>query len=1045
MNIEAAKVALKTAVGMGLLKASGMVFEAAMSKPDGVFKPAKEGEGKTSAAPTAPPAPTASSLETQLVSETPEVAQALTELNAELDPLAPDAAISYQEMGKELKGNENASAAVTAKIEALQMEQADILLEENNTPMEQQRIAAIGNEISLLGEMQSSMAVEDNIFGEEFQSGDEITVTQPPATDALGLPLSETKPISGAKKRVEAAITKARVAKIDSMMAEVLSATKELSAARDRLAKAEKPTRMLDAKLADLQEQMFNLDEQKRALETGERAPEKGGTLEMKPATLESIQKAAFTEGRKDVIVRRAELINRVAEDHGLTDSDVKSLTKNRNLGIMSDADFKKYLDALTPKAAELAKRKQALRELEAARDEKQLKKEQNLRKIHGLPSVSKMTTAQINEYVALVEAAEAGEEYWSPKRVEALKNTIWAGAESIQDILTKMAKLFGITPDELKSIKVSEFDRWRYDTALARRNAFYDFMVHQVKEAQIKHGEAYLAWRSHLAELAKKALSSRRKLMGAGEKIADWLAPQQPELMAYLEAENADVRGELAAALTPEELTLAQSIESFFSFAREYLIQNKDLESTRFAGKYVFHARKPLAEVLRNVRETGFAEAWRQIWGQYRLSEANFNITEKSTGQSVGLHKFMRQTLFRSGEMAPSLNVVRATDIYMRQFFNKKALDEAVAAVETPAMALAQFDKSEEGKQMGKALEEEVRRYLNAKKGQAVAVGVVQGGIVDGVIRGLTTLMSLKGIAFNIPIQLASPVGEMIAKIPAIGVGGLAKARYRMVTAQGKAILTKYKYFTGEGVIEELAHPGQTFGERMASLAYIVFKWSRVNTMREILMANMTDAEFKAGEISNERLTEIKVKMGRWLDLGGAKSVMGSTSAGAMGSQFKGWAVPIFSSSLDLTTALYKRAAKGEKLTAEQGLELRRSLEAVAIALTVAYVIGDADDQDDSMKGRVLAKIRREIFTLMQGMNVALFLTAPAAAKWLWDFAASVNLLLHLERSKSTGELTGWKGIKRQMTPAALEQFVSKDKAKGPPKPIELKKQRGD
>lgn len=1032
------------------------VLKAPMAGIEGLASKTGEGKGKTAAAaaplseaektasasviPAAPASASASALEQSLVADSPEVAQAMAELNGELDPTAPDASVSYAEMGKELAGDENVAAAVSAKIEALRMEQSDILAEESNTPVEQQRVAAIQDEINLLGEMQGQMAP---VQFEEFGFAEDERAVQ---TDALGQPLVSEKPISGAKKRIEAAVAKARIAKLDSDLAETLAATKELTAARDRLLKAEKPTRMLDAKLADLQEQMFKLDEQKRALQTGEVAPEKGGALEMKPATLDSVMKIAFKEGRKDVMVKRAGLINQIAEQHGLSDGDVKKLIKNRNLGIMSDLDFKKYVDALGPKAAELAKRKQALIELAAARDEKQLLKEQNLRKIHGLPPVAKMTTAQIHEYVALIEKAETGEEYWTPKRFEALKNTIWAGAESVQDVLAKAAKLFGITPDELKAVKVSEFDRFRYDTALARRNSFYDFMVHQIKEAQIKHGEGYLAWRGRIGELAKTALASRRKLMGVSGKIADWLAPQQAEVMAYMEAETPEAKGAAAALLTPEELELATNLTSFYSFAREYLITNNDLESTRFAGKYMFHARKPMLEVLRNVKETGIAEAWRQIRGSYQLNEANFQITDKSTGQSVGLSKFMRQTLFRSGEMAPSRNVVRATDIYMRQFFNKTALDEAVPTIETVAMALAAFDKTDEGKVMGKALEEEVRRYLNAKKGQAVAAGVVQGGILDGVIRGLTTLMSLKGIALNMAIQVASPVGETMAKIPAVGVSGLAKARYRMVTKQGRAILSKYKYFTGEGVIEEIMHPGQTFGDRMGSMAYLVFKWSRVNTMKEILMANMTDAEFAAGEIDNKRLADIKVKMGRWLDLGGAKSVMGSTSIGAAGTQFKGWAVPIFSSSADLAHSLYKQVAKGEKLTDEQTLELRRSLEATAIAMTVAYVIGHADDQDDSQVGRVLAKVRREIFTLMQGMNPFMFLAAPPAAKWLFDFASNMTLLVQLEKSKTTGELTGWRGLKRQMTPVALKQFMSKETRKGAgPKPIKIKKYGGE
>ena len=1140
MNAEAGKVALKTAVGMGLLKAPGAAFEAMVG-----------GEEKAAPAPAAE-APTvavekkaapAAAIEKELVAETPEVGVALTQLNETLDPTAPEAEFVYEEMGAELAGDETAVDAVTAKVEALRLEMREILAAEENTPEEQGRVADIQREIGLLEGMKGRMEevapeaaaptapvvpagakkvyhfsdveikqfeergkgvwltsnqygvvrkrtsgnvrndflldVENLKFANEKQFNflwklpleERINTLKAQGFDGVKLrvegdlhylvfdaknilPATEApkKRISTAREKIQKKVVAAREKKLVTDLNNTLAMVKELESARTRLEKAGKATKFIDEKIVDLMGEVYKIDEERIALAEGA-MPESTAALELRPATLESIEKTAFTEGRKDVTTKRAAQVKEVAEQHSLSDRDIRSLIKTRNLGVMSDFDFKKFIDDLRKNAKTLADKKQAAIELRASQDAKQLKNESSLRRINNLPPVSKMTAEQMRTYAELIEGYETGETFWTPKRIEALKNTRWSGAETMQDVLRKAAELFNVPLEELGKVTISEFDRFRYDTALARRHPLFNFMVDEVKTAALKNEAAYFAAREEHFKLAEAAAKSRRALdvgkKSVWERIADWLAPQQEALMAYLEAQTPEEKASAALALTPEELKLAQFEEKFYADAYNYLLAGKDLAGSRFAdGGYFAHFRRPLSEILRGVSEAGIRATVSDIAQTWKLSETRFTVTDQKTGEPLGMRKFLRQTLFRSGEMTPSKNVVRSTDIYMRQFFKKKGLDEAVPSVETLVKAVGALDQTEEGKQAAAALESFVRDYLNAKKGQAAMLGVVQGGKVDALIRFVTSAMSLMTMGANTVVQAAAPVGEAAAKTVALGYRNYARALRRRASKKGRAIAEKYKFFTGEGVIEEFLQPGQNVETRLMMLAFGLFKWSRVNTMKDLLLGSMTDAEYAAGEISNERLAQIKKDAGRWLDVGDAKSVYGTTSVWKAETQFKSWAIPIMSSSLDILGTLIKSAAKGKNLlTPQQQSEVLRIALTTSLVTLAAAVSGDADKDDDSYLGRLKYTVMREMTTLIQAMNPAMFLVGPAAFAWMVRLYQNMALMVQLEKTEKTGELRGWKNLKKQLSPAFLKQMgvIGGDRKPKTAKPTRLKKPKGD
>jgi hypothetical protein len=86
--------------------------------------------------------------------------------------------------------------------------------------------------------------------------------------------------------------------------------------------------------------------------------------------------------------------------------------------------------------------------------------------------------------------------------------------------------------------------------------------------------------------------------------------------------------------------------------------------------------------------------------------------------------------------------------------------------------------------------------------------------------------------------------------------------------------------------------------------------------------------------------------------------------------------------------------------------------------------MVGEADKDDDSYAGRLKYTVMREMTTLIQAMNPAMFLVGPAAFAWMVRLYQNISLLIQLEKIKDTDELRGWKNMKKQLTPAILKQM---------------------
>lgn len=841
-------------------------------------------------------------------------------------------------------------------------------------------------------------------------------------------------------ERTKTLESNSRVRALQTKMRETKALLKEQTDARTRLLKQKGSVKMLDKKIAknliiekSLQSELDFYAETAAV----EATVPINVPLEMEPVTLEAVIEAGFKEGRKSVIAIRAKAIKKIASDAGLTQADLRNVLKNKNIGLMGDEKFKNYLEKFTAQVEALGKRKSLEALVRAALKVKAINREHNIRALAKLPAIGKMTSGELMRYFEILGQYEKGDTALTPKKIKALETTVLAGAKTFREVMEKASEKLNVTFAELEASQKGEFDIFTYDTPLARENAMYKFMVEQVKVAEMIENAKYHAMRDKMYELGAKALASRKRgLIGR-------MTATQPEVMQYLEATREE-KAILEGFLTPEEMEFAQFLEAAYAEAYEYLRQTGELQNSRFEEGYMFHSKRPISEMLVGIKDIGWKKTLSEFLTRWKVDETKFSVTN-SDGTALGMRKFFKQTLFRSGELTPTKNVIKAADTYFSQLAKKKALDRAVPTVETLADSLAveSADQSESSQQRRKQLGKFIDIYLNAKKGQWVMTGVEQGGKIDAAIRALNGFLSIRYIAAHYPLQFAAVIGETTAKTIHLGTRGMIKAHYRkLVSAQGKAILKKYEHFTGDPLLKARKQPGRTIDDSIGTILYGIFEWNRVNTMQDILLAGMTDAEFKAGEISAERLAELKIKAGRWIDVTGAKSVFGSSSFGAINTKFKGWAIPVISTLVGtndgsvwaLARTISRQGDPNKRLTMEQGHELRRIAMTVALA-TYAASSALNDEDDDSQLGQFIRYAIRELSLAAQALSpltIFGFVTGGVAATFLGRVALNIGLLIKLEEYQDINRegLKGWEGLKRQFTPAAtpIQMLLSDD-----------------
>lgn len=738
---------------------------------------------------------------------------------------------------------------------------------------------------------------------------------------------------------------------------------------------------------------------------------------------LREVEKILRKEGRQ-----RNEKINDIQDYFKLTDKEMKDVRGNKDFRLLSDDEFENLLKEIEGKAYEAYAHREAVLRIEATIHEMELRKTDNLREAMKMRKLENMSLNELNAFNDLLETFQHGDEFLGRRQIQTAGLTDLGDIKTHREALDHLAKETGVPIEDIRNVKVGQFDRFLTDITLQKRNPLYKVMVENVNRSTIASAQRFNEIKQEFQSLMEDARKSRKR------GLLSRLAPTDDLIFDFQEATD-EQRVSLMKKMTPEEIKAALYIKQQFARVRDHLMEQGTLK--RYRRDYITHMRRDLLEIIKTegkglFTKEGFKAALQELWDENKLTTATFNILDDKTGEILPLEKFFKYSVARTGNLKASRNVGRVFLEYMRVFEQKRQLDSFIPKLDIFTHILTPKRVTEGGVIMDDTLNTFVKKWLNSKKGRIINTGWdTPGGKVDVAVRFGIAFTRLHDLAFNYPVGLASNVGAQLASFVSLGTKNYIKGVARSNTKQGKEILSKYEPMVGEKFSTKMKDVSKNFAEKSKELSFSTFSEADRRAKSVFFLANLTPTEFRTGEISNERLGLIKLEMARYFVVEGMKSMMGKTALGSAGMQYKTWALPLARSTIENIKGLVKVVQNSKEENPFKSREVKE-LSRVIILTTMFILIGyeEFSDLKDKKNKTFLENLAYKSMNDALSMIGALdpgFWTVARTLSFLGDLGKSLgNIVGSIATGSrdSKGNVEGAKLLKTTITPALINQL---------------------
>jgi hypothetical protein len=267
------------------------------------------------------------------------------------------------------------------------------------------------------------------------------------------------------------------------------------------------------------------------------------------------------------------------------------------------------------------------------------------------------------------------------------------------------------------------------------------------------------------------------------------------------------------------------------------------------------------------------------------------------------------------------------------------------------------------------------------------------------------------------------------------LGAKRYALGLQRLATTQGRALTKKYENFVGRTLWDKLKEQSNTVGDDLLTGIFSLFGAASRRGNQVFLLGNLTKEEFELGAVSIERLAQLRKAQGKYRVVEGAESVFGKSIEGAVGGQYKKWAIPILVSNISNIATLVKMIrTRGIKtaLSSSEGSELFYSIILVStLALGIMGYYRELEkDEDKNFVEDIVYKSMRDALSTLGALNPKFIgsFAAPRLATFFVDLSDAINNVLFMERYKTTGELKGIKELERTLTPTVIKQMLGEE-----------------
>lgn len=712
-----------------------------------------------------------------------------------------------------------------------------------------------------------------------------------------------------------------------------------------------------------------------------------------------------------------------------LSDTELAKLRGGRDIMSMTREEFDNFMFRAQAEAQQIMELSEARTQLLGTIFAKELKKWENVADAMKLPNINEMSMDELKQLDEVLSQYQDGDEFLTTRQLETIDRTELTGLRTVREVLNHLAKKTGVTPE---FAGVSKPHTWMYDTQLQRQDPFNKLLVDKYNVSYLKASEKAINVTNENDKLVKKARKSRpapilQKLIPTDKNIRNWLETEPEE------------RYKLEASMTPEEIDVAKFQDKYYREVYDWMTK-KELEknfTSRFEDKYYPHIRRGFLEAW---KEEGFIKAFGEATKQFKQDEAVMTILNEKTGDILPYQKWVKFEQFRSGDLIPSENVALSFKTYVHAIEKAKQFDEFIPEMMIYAHTLSPRLTTERGVEMDDRIQNFFKKWINSKKGRVEKQIITPGSSGDWALRTAVALLRVRDLGFNLATQIASVVGEQSGNII------MLRTKYplgvaRLATKQGRAIVAKYENFIGKSIYERFTEPSADVGDKLMTGLMGLFGESSRIANKTFLLSNMTKAEFNAGEISVERLGELRNKMGRYRVVDGAESVIGKSVEMNVVKQHKKWAIPMIVTTAHNFKVLAQRVKKGDwkGVKSEEGAETLTAILLTAIIALGSYGYYKSLEKKGSKRNfaeDLAFKATRESLSLISALDPRFIVsfTQPRLASFLIDMSDALMSIAKLEEYKTgdrEGDLKGVQQLKRIITPVVVSQFTPESKSK--------------
>lgn len=336
-------------------------------------------------------------------------------------------------------------------------------------------------------------------------------------------------------------------------------------------------------------------------------------------------------------------------------------------------------------------------------------------------------------------------------------------------------------------------------------------------------------AFDKKIAEMYKKATG---KLTSFRDKKTD------QKVIDYLEGVTD------GATLDENEMTLANEIVQFYADSIEVMKPN------RLRKYYFTHTRQ---NFLESVQSVGFKQTVSEFFNQEFMQDFYSDLPPEIAANLeyiVANRVFNPFGLPRKGKRF-SQDLRKALQTYSRVYFTKKNFDKLYAQSNAVLTILPPN------------MQAFFRRYLQSSKGRPE--GRAFNPTIKRVVETATTWEYIKLLGGNLASGFFNIAVGLVDNYAAMGIitkDSLVIGHGRYITPKGYQMINKYRV-TGQNITYEMTQLMHTIPEMGNKILFFQLGIGEHYLRGTAFLSLLTHEEFKAGEVSDKRMSEIRHRIG--------------------------------------------------------------------------------------------------------------------------------------------------------------------------------------